>query len=373
MFQRYIQLIMVIVVTLVWYVFPVIATDYASTTFIIRDPAIGEGGVHHATSTNFQLRSTVGGVEAIGESSSTNFIVKSGFQYYDDTGPDVSGAVVNDGLGADIDEQSSLNTIQANWSGFSDPESGLRDTDTYNFAIRRLIDGYYWNSGTTSWQSGESWTATTTTSININPLYLRTSYTYYVSVKAYNNLDIASDAVDSDGVQVIETLSFSLSSFSVQFNNLNPANSYTDTAYTTTTVTTNAYNGYIITAWETAPMTHQGNSFFIIADWTGTNAAPSTWIGNCTSNSECGFGYTTNDNTLSGGTADRFTNGGPNYAGFTQTGEGDPVADHTDKIDGSTGELSSDEVVISYKISTNATQAAGTYSTTIIYIATAEY
>lgn len=373
MFKKYVQLVLIALVVLIWRVFPVIATDYASTTFIIRDPIISEGGIHHSTSGSWQIRSTIGGVEAIGESTSTSYTVKSGFQYYDDTGPDTGSAVVNDGPGADIDEQSSLNNIQANWSGFVDPESGLRDTDTYNFAIRRMSDGYYWNATTTAWQAAETWAATTTTAISQTPVYLQTSVTYYVSVRAYNTLNIPSAIVNSDGVRVTETLTFSLSSTSAVFDNLNAANNFTSATNTTTTVSSNAYNGYIITAWETGVMTHQINSSYTIADWTGSNASPSIWSGNCPDNSQCGFGYTTDDNNLSGGTADRFTNGGPNYAGFIQSGAGDPVADHTANIDGSTGEVSGEQFLITYKISTNSTQAAGPYATTIVYVATAEY
>jgi len=350
----------------------VYATDYASSTYIIRDPVLSEGGTHYSSSSNFEIRSTIGGVEAIGVSTSTSFEVRSGFQYYDDSGPDITLAVVNDGSGADIDYQNSLNILSGNWSGFSDPESGLRATNTYAYALRRLQDGYYWNTTTTAWQAGEAWYYTSATNATVTPVYLRTSLTYYVSVKAYNNLDIASIPVDSDGVKVTETLSFSLSSLAVNFQTLNSGNNYTDTSQTTTTISTNAYNGYVITAWETGPMTHQINSFFTISDWSGTNVTPSAWAGNCPSNDECGFGYKTNDTSLSGGTANRFASGN-DYAGFVQAGEGDPVADHTDAIDGQTGEVANEQFVVTYKISTNSSQAAGPYATTIVYIATANY
>ena len=366
------QLIFILLVlVLVVRALPAIATDYSGSNFFVRDPIISEGGTHYATSASYQLRATIGGVESIGESTSTTYKVKSGFQYYDDTAPDTSGAVVNDGSGADIDEQTSLNTIQANWSGFSDPESGLRTTDPYEYAIRRKSDGYFWSATTSAWQVGAIWYATSTTAISVTPVYLRTSETYYVSVRAYNNAGMVSSAVDSDGVKVTPSLSFSLSSTAVNFGTLETVNNFTATGYTTTTVSTNAYNGYIITAWATSPLTNSGGA--TIADWGGSNASPTAWPGNCPVDNQCGFGYSTNDNNLSGGTADRFTNSGPNYAAFVTNGPGDPVADHTAKVDGSTGAINSEQFVITYKVSVNAVQAAGDYKTTIVYVATPQY
>ena len=71
-------------------------------------PCLSEGGTHYSSSSNFEVRSTIGGVESIGISTSTSFEVRSGFQYYDDSGPDITLAQVNDGPGADIDYQNSL-------------------------------------------------------------------------------------------------------------------------------------------------------------------------------------------------------------------------------------------------------------------------
>ncbi len=363
--------ILFIIIAIAWAI-PAWADDYASTTYIIRDPILSEGGTHYASSSSYEVRSTIGGVESIGVSTSTSFEVRSGFQYYDDSGPDITGAVVNDGAGVDIDQQSAIDTLSANWSGFVDNESGLRSTNTYAYALRRTPDGYYWNTTSSIWQAGEAWYYTSNTYATVTPVYLRTSQTFYVSVKAYNNLDIASLPVNSDGVKVIETLTFSLSSFSANFSALDAGNNYTALAYTTTTVSTNAYNGYVITAWETGLMTHQTDSFFTIPNWAGTNAVPTSWAGTCSGNDECGFGYKTSDASLSGGTLNRFTSGN-DYAGFVLVGEGDPVADHTDNIDGSTGELTNQQFVITYKISTNSLQAAGDYSTTIVYVATANY
>jgi hypothetical protein len=112
-------------------------------------------------------------------------------------------------------------------------------------------------------------------------------------------------------------------------------------------------------------MTHVSYPSQTIADWGGTNGSPTEWGTNCPTNgSYCGFGYNTDDITLAGGTANRFS--GSKYARFTHTGEGEEVADET-------GAVTSSPHVITYKISTNAAQAAGDYQTTVIYICTANY
>ena len=43
----------------------------------------------------------------------------------DETAPSTMGATVNDGPNVDIDWSASLNSIEVNWNGFSDPESGV--------------------------------------------------------------------------------------------------------------------------------------------------------------------------------------------------------------------------------------------------------
>ena len=96
---------------------------------------------------------------------------------------------------------------------------------------------------------------------------------------------------------------------------------------------------------------------FTIPDWTGTNASPTLFP-----NGSFGFGYTTDDSTLTGGTADRFTNGGPNYAAFINTGPGDPVADRT------SGPISSAVDTITYRLAVDVGQEAGKYETIIIYV-----
>jgi len=58
----------------------VLATDYSSTNFKVKDPVIDQGQTS-ASSLNFGLGQSVGQT-AIGKSTSTNFQLWSGFQYY---------------------------------------------------------------------------------------------------------------------------------------------------------------------------------------------------------------------------------------------------------------------------------------------------
>ncbi len=193
--------------------------------------------------------------------------------------------------------------------------------------------------------------------------HLRTGQVYYVSVRAVNNAGSTSSAENSDGFTVLPTFSFSVNSSSISFSNLNEGNSWTDTQTTQTTTSTNAYNGYVVSIWSPNVLTNTANGIYTISNYSGTNTSPTTWSGT-------GFGYTTNDSNLSGGTADRFTSGGPNYAGFVFSGYGDPVADHTTAVTGTTGAVSSEQFDIGYRVTVNTTQEAGPYETDIIIIAT---
>ena len=56
------------------------ATDYSSSSFIVRDPVISTDG-GYSSSSSFKLFSS-GGQNAIGIGESTNFISRSGFLYF---------------------------------------------------------------------------------------------------------------------------------------------------------------------------------------------------------------------------------------------------------------------------------------------------
>jgi predicted GH43/DUF377 family glycosyl hydrolase len=105
-----------------------------------------------------------------------------------DATPPLSGAV-SDGAAADIDFQGSTTTISGNWSGFSDPESG--------------ITGYEWAIGTTPGGTDvQGWTNVgLDTSATNSSLSLASGTTYYVAVRVTNGSGLTATAA-SNGVMV---------------------------------------------------------------------------------------------------------------------------------------------------------------------------
>ncbi|KKQ74083.1 MAG: hypothetical protein US94_C0014G0001, partial [Berkelbacteria bacterium GW2011_GWB1_38_5] len=240
----------------------------------------------------------------------------------------------------------SLTQLGATLSGFDANASGL---NKYEYAIGTTSGG----TDTKTWTDNG-----TSTTISATGLNLQTSVTYYFTVRVTDNATNVGTAVNATGQMVLPTLSFTLGSTSVNFNNLNAGNSYTDTKNHTLGVTTNAANGYSIYGYTTQLLTSLQYPSKSIANYAGTWAVPTTWSG-------YGFGYTSSDDLVQG--SDRFGTG-TKYAGFSQTVPGNIVADHTAAINGSTGEAN-DSWTITYQVATSNIQEASTYQTTAIYIA----
>lgn len=147
-------------------------------------------------------------------------------------------------------------------------------------------------------------------------------------------------------------------------------NNYSSTAVSALTTSTNAYNGYKIYAFATQPLTRQ-NGTETISNIAASYASPISWT------SGLGFGYTTNDTSIDGV---QHWNQNPCpgdggaplcYAPFSHTGPGDVVADHESALGEST--IVDEEFLLTYKVVTEATQVAGTYSTTIVYTVVPTY
>ncbi|MEA3272153.1 MAG: hypothetical protein U9P90_00620 [Patescibacteria group bacterium] len=352
------------------------AIDYTGLNFMISNPIISEGGVASSSAANFIEKGSIGGTRAIGKSTSTNYVIRSGFRYYDETAPEIDSVVVKDGLVEDLDEQTSLSSLSANWSGFSDLESGLRLIDAYEYAIYRDSDNKYWNSNNLSWQNEETWAQTILTSVSVSPVYLNTEETYFFKVRAHNNARMVSEFVSSDGIYVIPALSFYLDNSEISLGNLDATNNFTSENASTTLITsTNGYFGYNITVWSADVLRHINYSSETVSDFNGTNQNPMEWSEDCDSDiNYCGFGYTTNDDNLSDGDRDRFVSGGvKKYASFNHVASNEIIADHTEKINGQTGEVIEEEFNIGYKISVDEEQVAGDYQTTIVFIVTPNF
>jgi hypothetical protein len=116
-------------------------------------------------------------------------------------------------------------------------------------------------------------------------------------------------------------------------------------------VSTNAVNGYTIYASYSGTL--NDGAGHTIADWTGTNAAPTTFSAVGTS----AFGYTSDDTNVSRFQTDK-------WAKFETWGY--EVAKNTTKV-------SSDTTRVGYQVGVGATQEAGLYTTTIILTATPSY
>lgn len=115
-------------------------------------------------------------------SSTINFTV--------DTSPPVAGTV-RDGVGTDIEVQSGRTVIAANWTGFSDPQTGIT---SYAWAIGTTVGG----------TQVQAFTGVgTATRASTSPvLTLAQSVRYYVTVRATNGVGLQTTAT-SNGVVVM--------------------------------------------------------------------------------------------------------------------------------------------------------------------------
>lgn len=132
------------------------------------------------------------------------------------------------------------------------------------------------------------------------------------------------------------------------------------------TITTNASSGYTVTvkAAATPPLTSGSDNIDV---FTGSNATPTVWsepAGSSASVNTGFFGYTTEDATLGTGTAARFTDTGNEWAGTTTS----PL----EVIYSATG-VSSQTTRLGWQVEVNALQPAGTYTGTVVLVATPTY
>lgn len=335
-------------------------------------------GITDATEYHWQARvKDAAGAYSSWVSHDTNLESERDFGI-DTTSP--TGGTVKDGAGADQDyNDGSLTQIAGNWTS-TEPDPAASGLLRYDYAIRREADGYYWNVCTDSggtWQSGENWcNNATSTSFTRNGMNLATGVNYYITLKAYDNAGNMA-TLSSDGQQVQPTLSFSISSSSVTFADLNNLNNWTDNEQTVVTTSTNASSGYTVTAYINSLLTSTAYPAQTIANFIGDNAPPASWADPdpwadiCDNGSQyCGFGYTSSDNLVQG--SDRF-NGATEFAPYLTTGPGNVVADHTAAVNGSTGAISNEQFTITHRVSVAPSQAASIYQTLLTLIVTANF
>lgn len=328
-----------------------------STNYELVEYGFGSGGTEATgtESTNYSIFGTAGEVE-YGKLDSTSFSTLNGLVWT---------------LQASVSAAPTLTNPSSNYDRLKftlNSAIGPADTkyaigiSTDDFASdNRYIqsDGTIGNTlGAEDWQTYPEWGG----SSGMYVTGLESSTTYYIRVKAeQGNFTESRWSLSSNATTSDPSLTFGLSAYTLTFSNLGASNSYTDNSkITTLTTSTNAYNGYIVYGRVTQPMTSGSNT---IANYASPNSSPTTWSGT-------GFGYTTNDSDLTGGTPDRFTNGGPKYAGFGTSTPGDPVADHLGPV---LNAIVDEEFDITYRITADSSTPAGTYTSTVIYVVVPEY
>ncbi len=121
------------------------------------------------------------------------------------------------------------------------------------------------------------------------------------------------------------------------------------------TVSTNAANGYKVLAYERQPLQRSGG--VQIDPVTGTNNSPSAWATGCTGTAYGCYGYHSGDNLLEGGST-RFSVD-DTYAQFAGTSE---------EVAYNSGAIENDINDIVYKVKITNQQAAGQYSSNVVYI-----
>lgn len=328
----------------------------SSSNYKIQEYSFGAGG-GKASSSHFGLHGVAGEIE-FGRPGSSNFKIGSGLTYVMKAAEPPAPTFTNPSNNYDR-----LKFVINQSSNPSDATYALQISTDSSFTTNVYYIKNTNTLGTTltsaDFQTYTAWGGASGTYVT----GLTPNTTYYLRAKArQGNYTESEYGPSASAATSVPSLTFSVSANAVTFNNLNSSNSFTDsTKFTTVTTSTNAYNGYVVDAHATGPLTAPSSN--TIPDYTSPNSSPTPWTGN-------GFGYTTSDNDLTGGTANRFTSGGPNYAGFTTSSPGDPVADQAGPL---INGISNQQFTISYRVQTNNIQRAASYSTAVIYVVVPSY
>jgi hypothetical protein len=345
----------IIAVLAIMYATPILAGP-ASENYELQQYGFGSGGIENASSSGYGMMGVLG--EQAGQpAASENYEIGQGLTYT---------------LLANLPPAPTLTNPGSTYDRLKliiDPSGNAADAE---FAVAISSDN--WTStqfvqddftaggtmGTEDWQTYSDWGSAT--GVYITGLSQNTQYR--VKVKArhgkFTETGWSAEATATTGTP---TLTFSVSADTVTFNQLSPENSWTDSTKTTVlTTSTNAYNGYTVYGHETDPLTDSYSQ--TIADFASPNSNPANWSGT-------GFGYSTSDSNILGGTADRFTSGGPKFAGFTMAVPGDPIADHTEPV--LETPIVNESHTVTYRVTAGENQAAGKYTTSIVYIVVPEY
>lgn len=341
-------LIVFTVVCLLFTAFPVFAGP-SNGTYEMIEYGFGNGGTENSTNGTYKLNA-IAGEQQGGLGSNGTFSIGDGLIFTHMA--DVPPAPTFTNPSSNYDR---LKFVLATGGNPSDATYAIAISSD-NFTTTNYVQSDNTVGsvlGSEDWQTYATWGGASGAYVT----GLAANTTYKIKVKSrQGNFTQTGYGPTASASTVTPSLTFSVSANSVTFSNLNSGNSYTDSSKTTVlTTSTNAYNGYIVYAHTTGLLT---SGAFTIPAYASTNGSPTTWSGT-------GFGYTTDDASLAGGTANRFTSGGPKYAGFVTTTPGDPVADHAGPV---LTTISGETFTISYRITVPSSQTAGTYTSKIIYV-----
>lgn len=332
----------------------IVDADITSTTYSIKEYDFGSGGKLSNTSTTYSLYGNTGQLDGL-QLTSTTYFGLPGLTYQLTSNVPTAPTITTPGMNYDR-----IKITLATSSNPTDALYAIQISTTSDFSSNVYYAKFAtFTIGTTltsnDFQTNANWGSS---GFFISGLSQNT--TYYVRVKARQGLYTESAWGPSVSITTNQPqLAFSLSSNTVNFVNLNTADSFTDSAESTTlTATTSAYGGYVVYGHVNQVLTNTQDGTKTIANYTSPNSAPTSWSGT-------GFGYTTNNTNLTGsGGANRFSNG-TLYAGFGLSGLGDPVASDLGPVTNT--EISNENFIVSYRITTSNTQAPGTYTNTILY------
>lgn len=308
------------------------AADLSSASFILRDPIVGAGG-GFGTSTSFQLISS-NNILGSNFSTSTSFSGKSGFLYY----PFVTKG--------SFSATPSATSITLNW--------------TATLAGQGLgVSGY--NVGTSSVSGGpySYLSVGSTTTKTFTALMPGTYYFILQTLDALGNVIATSDEVSA---VVTQSVSFSLTDNVAQFGSISSSlTKYANTSGGATSeveahqlvANTNAPSGYTVTVLG-APPANGGDTITAIGS---SSASPSAGSNQ--------FGLRLVASGGSGSVASSYGASGFAYAATATSS--DTVATE------STGDAVDTNYSVRYVVNITPTMSAGSYSTNIVYVVTANF
>jgi hypothetical protein len=229
-----------------------------------------------------------------------------------------------------------------------------------NYGYYDYYDGYGENYLTSCWAGASNACENAATDDDvIGQDWYRSTPGTVNGAKPYDGLNEPPDHGTWYGGMIV-SLDFSIDSSSVDFGTLNSSNNFTSNRTNTLTTKTGASNGYSVYAYKTDNLRNTDFVLKYIDDWVGTYGVPTAWSGNCPENTECGFGYNTNDSDVS-----QFNPG--EYAGFADSVAENNIVAREDVP------TTQENVTMSYKVSSETSQVPGQYQTTIIYVCVPQY